>query len=314
MKKITVIFLILFTVMLVSIYLFIPAKISFTKVIYVEANQNSVSRYISDESKWSKWLPGDTISHKSEKRQVTYFYKNYSYVISHKALEGTMILIKNNSVAINSFLHFIAINRDSVAIEWKGLFPETNNPFKMIKNYLLATRVKNNISEILLFARKFLEDKKKLYGLNIIQEKVKDTILISTKTSFSSFPSTAAIYSLLTNLKKYIALNGATENNYPMLNISQDSSTFKTIVAISINKLIPENNKFIIKKMVPGKILVTEVTGGSYILKEALEKLQMYMDDNHLTSPAIYFESLVTDRLKEPDSSKWITRIYYPIY
>ena len=37
------------------------------------------------------------------------------------------------------------------------------------------------------------------------------------------------------------------------------------------------------------------------------------MDDYHLTSPAISFQSLVTDRQVEKDSLKWITKIYYPI-
>ena len=29
-------------------------------------------------------------------------------------------------------------------------------------------------------------------------------------------------------------------------------------------------------------------------------------------SPAIPFESLITNRLEEPDTSKWVTKIYYP--
>ena len=36
------------------------------------------------------------------------------------------------------------------------------------------------------------------------------------------------------------------------------------------------------------------------------------MTDNALSSPAIPFESLVTNRMQEPDTSKWVTKIYYP--
>jgi hypothetical protein len=115
-------------------------------------------------------------------------------------------------------------------------------------------------------------------------------------------------------LKEYISINGAKETNSPMLNVIRDSSNFITMIAIPLNKSIPENGKFIFKRMVPGNILVTEVTGGNFTITEALQQMKIYINDNHLQSPAIPFESLVTDRSKEPDSSKWITRIYYPIY
>jgi hypothetical protein len=41
--------------------------------------------------------------------------------------------------------------------------------------------------------------------------------------------------------------------------------------------------------------------------------VQKYKDDYQRVSPAIPFYSLITDRLKEPDSSKWITKIYFPV-
>ena len=86
------------------------------------------------------------------------------------------------------------------------------------------------------------------------------------------------------------------------------------MVAIPVSKSIPTNNNFLFKRMVPGKILVTEVKGGTYTTGEALKQLEIYRSDNHLRSPAIPFESLVTDRSREPDTSKWVTKIYYPVF
>jgi len=317
MKKILLIFFALFPLTIICIYFFIPAKINFGKVIYINGNINIANRYISDESKWGKWWPfdvQDSLSTGNINSEMHYSYKNYSYTISRKALEGTSILIEHNSNRINSFLHIIALNTDSVAIEWKGELPDTYNPFKKITNYLLATGVKKNISEILQSAKFFLENKEDIYGLSIIQQKVKDTLLISTRYTSNSYPSIATIYNLIKSLKEYILLNGAAETNYPMLNVTQDTSVFKTMVAIPINRVIPQNEKFLLKRMVPGKILVTEVKGGTYTASEALRQLKTYMDDNHLSSPAIPFQSLVTDRSKEADTAKWVTKIYYPSY
>lgn len=66
--------------------------------------------------------------------------------------------------------------------------------------------------------------------------------------------------------------------------------------------------------MIPGKILSAEIRGGTYTSKESIKRLELYMDDHKLTSPAIPFESLVTDRSKEADTARWVTKLYYPIY
>jgi hypothetical protein len=51
-----------------------------------------------------------------------------------------------------------------------------------------------------------------------------------------------------------------------MLHVTPYRGDFKTMVAIPVNKVIPENNNFLYRRMVPGKILVTEVTGGTYTM------------------------------------------------
>jgi hypothetical protein len=64
---------------------------------------------------------------------------------------------------------------------------------------------------------------------------------------------------------------------------------------------------------VAGKILIGEVRGGDATTKNAFAEMHNYVVDHQMTSPAIPFISLVTDRKQEPDSSKWISRIYYPV-
>ena len=316
MKKFLLFIFILVLLSFTGVYIFIPSRISFGKVIYINGNKNIAGRYIADEGNWGKWWPSDTqhtLSFERKNNEISYSYKNYRYTISRKALEGTGILIKHNADTINSFLHTISLNTDSLAVEWKGELDETYNPFKKIRNYLLATEVKKNISEILQSAKSFLENSENVYGLNITQQQVKDTLLISTRLTTNKYPTTAEIYNLIKSLREYIFSKGGAETNFPMLNITKDS-IFKTMVAIPINRVIPPTAIFLLKKMVPGKILVTEVKGGTYSADEALRQLTIYMEDNHLGSPAIPFQSLVTDRLKEQDTLKWITKIYYPVF
>ena len=100
-----------------------------------------------------------------------------------------------------------------------------------------------------------------------------------------------------------------------MLNIKETGNTYYVMVGIPVNTNLNSDNKaFQIKKMVLGDILTTEVMGGPYTVQNALNQLKFYINDNKMASPAIPYESLVTNRLLQPDSTKWITKIYYPVF
>ncbi len=62
-----------------------------------------------------------------------------------------------------------------------------------------------------------------------------------------------------------------------------------------------------------GNILVTKVKGGTSIAAVAFEQIKKYADDYERHAPAIPFYSLITNRLKEPDTAKWVTKIYFPV-
>ncbi len=315
MKKL-IILLLLPVSLFLSIYFLIPAKINFGKIAYIHTNINVANRFIADESKWQKWWPSDvsdTLASGKGSSKMQYRYKNYLYTVNRKVSEGFHISIENKSNRVNSFLQIISLNPDSVVLVWKGEMPGSANPFRKISNYLSAKKMKTNMSEVVQSAKTFLENKEKIYGLHIVQEKVKDTLLISTNYFSNTFPPTEIMYDIIKKLRLYISSSGAVETNHPMVNIFEEGGIYKMMVAIPLNKLIAGNNEYFFKRMVAGNILVTEVLGGNYTINEALGKIKMYMDDKHLVSPAISFESLVTDRSKESDTAKWITRIYYPV-
>jgi hypothetical protein len=65
--------------------------------------------------------------------------------------------------------------------------------------------------------------------------------------------------------------------------------------------------------MVPGTILVAEVKGGTATVEEGFRQLEFYIDEHELSSPGRPFQSLITDRSIEKDSTKWVTKLYYPV-
>jgi hypothetical protein len=86
------------------------------------------------------------------------------------------------------------------------------------------------------------------------------------------------------------------------------------MVGIPVNKVLNESGDIVLKRMVLGNILEAEVQGGTFRVNQAAKQLEHYVSDYKYSSPAIPFQQLVTNRLQEPDSSRWITRLYYPVF
>ena len=53
--------------------------------------------------------------------------------------------------------------------------------------------------------------------------------------------------------------------------------------------------------------------GGNQMIEQGLKQTEKYIRDYRRSIIALPFQSLETDRLKETDSTKWITKIYYPV-
>ncbi len=315
MKKLLIFLFALVCAALIGIYIFIPAEIKFSKFVILKTNTPVATRFLMDKDKWINWFPNDSIDTLTATgSKDTFKFKNYHYTVESAMINRAEISISNDQKSVKTLMALLPIKEDSAVVEWNGAINAGLNPISRIKSYYNAKDIENNMVDILKALQTYLEKKEKVYSVNISLEKVVDTILISTKYISNTYPTTSEIYSLINGLRKYVSEAGAEETNPPMLNIANDSNTYRTMVAIPINKIIHEKGIYVFKRMFPGKILVAQVSGGEYTAKEALKQIDLYISDNNLSSPAIPFESLITNRSLEPDTTKWITKIYYPIY
>ena len=309
MKKLLLLLFIFFALLITGSYLFFPAKIHFKKTMYAQTSPNSAVKFLLNEKNWHSWWPASI----KNPNDSVFPFKDFEYAVNWKMISGDSILIKSKDGFVRSLINVVPISKDSVGFQWDGELQSQVNIFNRIRNYYTQKKLQNNADAILNALKIHLENDEKVYGIRIEHLMVVDTLLISTKKTFTAYPTVEQVYELVNDLKKYIIINAALQTNPPMLHVVQDSNLFKTMVAIPINKTVQNSERFIIKKMVAGKILISEIKGGSGNAEAGIKTLESYMDDYHLTSPAISFQSLVTDRQKEKDSSKWVTKIYYPI-
>jgi hypothetical protein len=215
----------------------------------------------------------------------------------------------------SSFISFNELAPDSTRVEWSTKMEMSANPLKRIQQYQHAGKIHQSMAEILEQLQKFTANNENIYRFKIVRTKLADSLLVTTKSISKAYPSNEEYYTLIQKLQKYLSDKKATPVNYPMLNIARvDSNTYETTVAIPVNKVLPANGDILFKKMFPGNILTADVSGGLYTVEEGFRQLTNYVSDFQLVPPAIPFQSLVTDRLLQKDTAKWMTKLYYPIY
>ncbi len=312
MRKWAIIIIVVAGLLLLSAYMFFSKKVNSINTTKIGCNINVLNRFVLEEGKWQDWWPGQVLRDTIANKHI-YVYNGYKYTITARKYNSILVQISQPDLVIIGGIVFLPI-KDSVLAQWKYTLETNSNPINKINLYRVTRNLNSNLNDILKSMKGFLESNLKVYGMNVDEVKVKDTILVSAKFSAKDYPATPEIYKVIDSIKNYISLHNAIETNPPMLNIWRDSGLYKTTLAIPVNKAIPENKVFSMKRMVPGNILVSEVKGGDYTSTEGMRQLGLYVTDNNFSSPAIPFESLVTNRMQEPDTSKWITKIYYPVF
>lgn len=295
MKKWLILLLIILIAGLAGVYIFIPGKLIIGEVAYVNCSQKGAYRILTSEKTFPDWWPGKLI----KKRLINSLETEMHY--ENAVFAGT--------------LYILPLPQDSAMINWQSSLPTSMNPVQRIIQYRQAILIKDSMHIILDSLRHYLDKKENVYGMSISESSINNTVLIATRSVMASYPSTNDIYALVGKLKDYAKGHDAKETGAPMVHIeSLPSHQYEAMVAIPINKELPESGSIFPRKMILGKYMVSEVKGGNNRVKEAFQQMQLYFDDYRRTSMAIPFEILVTDRSKEPDTTKWITKIYAPVY
>lgn len=290
-----------------GIYIFIPARLTVTNNVVVNATLNSTGRIIIDSSKWKSWWP--------DKSSPELIFNGYRYSPSKGVFNAVEVNIHNNKQHIESRITVMPLNKDSVLLEWRSDYESGNSPLARIDSYNKASDLKNDMRHLLSQLKTFLEKTENIYGTPVIKTKVKDTLLIVTIETLPNIPSTEQVYHMIDRLKAHAKKENVPETGYPMLHYLQTGDArFETMVALPVGRAPKEYGGVSIRRMVPGNILITEIKGGPWTIRQSFRQLQNYIGDHRIVSPAKPFESLVTDRRNEADTTKWTTKIYYPIF
>ncbi|WEA02107.1 hypothetical protein [Mucilaginibacter sp. SJ] len=308
MKKIFFIILTIIVIIVVANIL-LPEKPVIAQDLSIDISDVIAGKFLTTESGWDKWWPGT----KTGDRQ--YNFRGAKISIDKMTNSSTYLKLKKDNLTFNGKISYFADAEGSVKFKWDAVDENNAQFLSRITNYFKTRDVENQVAEILLSLKHFLEDERNAYGYRIYLNHAKDTVLLVSANTYPIYPSLQAIYNTVTTLQQQAVGQGAKQTNFPMLNVTQtDEHEYQVNVALPINKKITPFQKTSINNIPKGgNLLVADVRGGQGTVNNALAQMKIYMKDHRLISPAMPFQLLVTDRLAQKDTSKWITKIYYPI-
>ncbi len=316
MKKLIAVALLLLILAIAGVYAFIPSNLTVSNVAVFRGSTTGTNRVLTEKKYWKKFWQGKTVLTPTPAftNDDLFLHDNDTFRVAKLLQNSLLISISERENQINSRLLILSLRQDSIALQWSYDIKTSYNPFIRFQQYRNAVHLKENMTSVLKGIKIFLAKDENVYGLTITQTSTNDTLLVSTKKITTNYPSTNDIYSSLTKLEEYARQNDASQTGFPMFNVTElGKNEYALMTALPINKLLKESGDITYKRMIPGRFLTTTVTGGNATVSHAYGEMQQYFQDYRRTSMAIPFMYLITDRSKESDTSKWVTKLYFPV-
>ena len=313
MKRILLFISILLVLCIAAVYIFIPKKLVVSGALSFHANREGVYRFLAKDTNWQKWWPG-TVK-KTGTNSLCFTYGGHDFQFREILYNAIRLNLVNDGDSSTGLLMLVPVTKDSLGVVLSSELDTHSDPLTRVITYLRGKRMKKAFDDIVLSLIKYASVIRNVYGVNIKNEKVQYQNLVSAKQSFSHYPTTQDVYAIVGRLRSYINQSGAKELFSPMLNIKKtDSANYTAQVGLPVDRALPQKDDISLKwRMKGGNILTAEVTGGEEQIEEAQTQMELYIGDYQRSIIAIPFQMLITDRTKEPDSSKWITLLYYPV-
>jgi len=306
MKKLFIALLVLLALFLLYAYLVIPNAVSVRREERFSGNAHLVYRMVMSDNApfWKEAADGRTPI------DGGFRFHGHDYKVTDHKLNSLIVAIDGRP----SQLDFISAQADSVALNWELRISMPVNPLSRVRGNTGSDSLRSDMAALLGQMRAYDTNPDRAYGRRIIEDHVQDSILLFTYGETKDYPTLPYIYSLIDELKTYTASQSAQVTGTPMLHVTTDGGNYLTKVAVPVNKRLKSFGKISYKWMLGGgNILITDVKGGPGAIRAAFAQLEEYVNDHDRVAPAIPFESLITNRLEEKDTAKWITRIYYPV-
>ncbi|REJ85263.1 MAG: hypothetical protein DWQ44_01000 [Bacteroidetes bacterium] len=333
MKIIKRILLVLAIILLVitAIGLLLPSKVEVERSIVINQPREAVFNYVNNLNNWNTWSPWHALD------------TNASYVIEGSA-SGTGAKLNWNSTHENvgkGSMTFTEVKEpESIALELN--FMENGTAYAMYKldeeaeatKFTWSFNFETGFNPLLRIMGKFMDGmiaKDFEKGLNNLKSVLESESFNSSAMKIEIVDVTPLHYLAVRDTADYNSISMKLGMNYGLvaeamkvqglnyggqpfaIYYSGGEGRFDFDSAIPVDKPGKSSGKVRAGQIMAGKAVVGHHYGDYSSLGNAHQMIDAYVAENNLTVSGVPWEVYVTDPGAEPDTSKWLTMVYYPI-
>ena len=289
-------------------FLLVPARIPIIRSAGINLRSEPAFRAITDTADWKKWWPSGLRGENG-----SYGFSGLNFGPPKFYYHAVGLDISNGHTSHQTRIVIIPAGQDSVIISWTDSLTSPSSPMARWQMQQKAENQAAVMEKILKSLQQYLTNPVNVYGFRLVHETSRDSTLISVLFQTPDSPGTALIYQKLDGLKAYVVAQHAAIVNFPMMHIEGKNGSYLTMLAYPVNKVLPDSGPYKFKRFLPWKMISAEVRGGEPVIRAGYRQFYQYISDYGIPVMANSFAFLVTDRSREPDSSKWVTRFSAPI-
>lgn len=306
MKKTILGLTLILALLLVLIYVLIPSDLSVREKVIVNAPLDALFRKLQHPDQWTQWWPEADTS-------LTWEDKNFhidKIMVNRFELTGQF-----RKAQVESLLTLDLADSNRTEITWTTPMKADWNPVTRVRQYFLQRECQDTYHNLLDKLKQHYDKVENVYGFPIAIEQVPFRFATAWKRAMAKEPTIHDIYLMIDSVKGYIQRTGGAISGDPMFHSTPlDPFGYEVQVAIPTETKLPEAGPFSSKWFLKGGlILATDVNGGPGTIQEAMRQVDLFVSDHHRGRVAIPFQGLITDRRKEADTSRWKSRVYFPI-
>ncbi|MBN3033954.1 MAG: SRPBCC family protein [Bacteroidales bacterium] len=331
LKIIGIIILVIIAIILVGAF-FMPAKIGLEKTVVINAATETVFEQVNCFRNWEKWSPWkDTTMVYSYEGSACGMGSIQKWTITGKEEHGTQTITQSEpgkfirteidfgpqEMVYSNWL-FDETGDDGVKVTWTF---ESDAPYPLGRwfgQFLVKPMVARDYEKGLNNLKEMAENMPPplLYQTGPVTEKmVLGSPALTILDSCNMADIGTKMGKMFGELQAYVEKNRI-ETTGPPFCAYPDWDPSKKIVmlaGIPIKKPVKAMGTIKMSKTYQGKTLMAVHYGAYEATPKTYEKIQGYMKEKGYQPNGTPWEIYITDPMNEPDVSKWVTEVYYPV-
>lgn len=335
LKKVSIAIAIIIALLVIIAY-FLPQKVTVKRSLAINAPAEVVFEQINTLKNWEKWSPwhkldpsmkltyegpesgqGASYSWDSQQENVGKGKLTILASIPFDSIATSMDFMENG-VAVGGYK--LANTDSGLVLTWSMESDMGMNPLARWFGLLMDGMIGSDFEKGLAAIKEIAEStpvKPKEPEVKIEETITASQYVVTMKDSASSVAEvTAKLGPAYAEIGKQVTKNGASQAG-PVFAIyhawSKDKIVFEA--GIPVDKMIKPDagSKVSAWEMQGMNVVVADHYGDYNNLEKTHKKIDEYLQKNGKKVAGSPWESYITDPGQEPDASKWLTKIYYPV-